>query len=213
MSIRVVYHVHARDDGSWEPVVREQAHGLLLSGLYAACDAVHCFVSGDPAAARAAAAFVASRGAKVCVACVPGDASHERLALHGLRGLVTPGDRVLYLHSKGVTKPGDERVADWRRMMEHFLVGGWRRCVELLDGQDLVGCNWRAEPRPHFSGNFWWARADHLLRLPESVGPEYCDPEFYVAAPPPGHAPPGVVCLHESGVDHYKTSYPPIVYE
>lgn len=208
MAVRVVYHVHAPAGGAWEPIVGEQVHGVLLSGLYDAAEAVHCFVSG-PDAAAAAAALRAS-GAKFAVErCEPADRSAERLALLGARTLVQPGDAVLYLHSKGVTKPGSAAVRDWRRMMERFLVGRHAECRRLLRTHDVVGCNWAAEPAPHFSGNFWWCRGDHFLALPEAIGPAHTDPEFHVGRRPGVR----VACVHSSGgVDHYGQRYPPAAY-
>ena len=29
---------------------------------------------------------------------------------------------------------------------------------------------YRATPKPHFAGNFWWARCDHVQNLPEPLG-------------------------------------------
>ena len=85
-----------------------------------------------------------------------------------------PQSLVYYFHCKGVTHPDSplkERIVRWRRLMEQFILTEWRDCVEaLLAGNVACGVNlkglddgmsWR-----HFSGNFWWARCDHINRLP-----------------------------------------------
>jgi len=61
----------------------------------------------------------------------------------------------------------------WRELMTTHVVGGWRECVALLDDHDAAGCYW-ATPQmypgfvvtPMFCGNFWWADAGYLARLP-----------------------------------------------
>ena len=32
---------------------------------------------------------------------------------------------------------------------------------------DVCGVDWRTDPVPHFSGNFWWANSDYLKTLPK----------------------------------------------
>jgi hypothetical protein len=86
-----------------------------------------------------------------------------------------PQSLVYYFHSKGVTHPESplkEKIIQWRVLMEQFLLTEWRDCVEaLLDGNVACGVNLQrvreyGAPWPHFSGNFWWARCDHINRLP-----------------------------------------------
>ena len=85
-----------------------------------------------------------------------------------------PQSLVYYFHCKGVTHPDSplkERIVRWRMLMEQFVLMEWRDRVEaLLFGNVACGVNlkglddgvsWR-----HFSGNFWWARCDHINRLP-----------------------------------------------
>lgn len=55
--------------------------------------------------------------------------------------------------------------ARWSLFMQYFLMkDAAQRCLELLDTYDAVGVDWE-EPQPgetftpHFSGNFWCARA------------------------------------------------------
>ena len=85
-----------------------------------------------------------------------------------------PQSLVYYFHCKGVTHPDSplkERIVRWRMLMEQFILIEWSDCVEaLLSGNVACGVNlkglddgvsWR-----HFSGNVWWARCDHINRLP-----------------------------------------------
>ncbi|NBQ17941.1 hypothetical protein EBU24_06515, partial [bacterium] len=30
------------------------------------------------------------------------------------------------------------------------------------------------------SGNFWWGNSQYIRTLPEHIGNEYCDPEFWI---------------------------------
>ena len=65
-----------------------------------------------------------------------------------------PGWNVLYLHSKGATKP-TEMNTRWRNCMMRNLVGNWRRCVEALDHFDSVGCHWLTPPMTPAPQHIW----------------------------------------------------------
>jgi hypothetical protein len=199
--IKVFYHVCATG-AAWETIVRDQMVKLHFSGLYDACGGVHCWISGEHASA--ARGVVLEHGRKVAVhACEPADASYERLTLLGMRRHVGPDDKLLYLHSKGVTKNNSTPVLHWRQYMEWHLVKHWRRCVDLLETVDAVGANHSAWPSSHYSGNFWWCTGRHFLRLPPSIGDAYLDPEMYVLS-----VPSQAVSLPCTEVDHYYYEYP-----
>ncbi len=79
---------------------------------------------------------------------------------------------VLYLHTKGVSAPGDPSKAQWRRAMQKLVVASWKENLSRLAVADIIGTSWQHNRDfPHFSGNFWMARADWLSRLQ--------DPRFY----------------------------------
>lgn len=181
-ALRVVYHICAT--GPWEGIVRDQLTKLVFSGLYECLAAVHCCISG-PEATRVPA-VVTEYGSKVRVEHVdPEDDTYERMTLTRMRQWVEPDDRVLYIHTKGVTKPDSLCVYHWRFFMEYYLVHRWRECVSALDGgAHVVGVMFRARPHPHFSGNFWWCTGAHALRLPRDIGPGYTDPEMHVLSIP-----------------------------
>lgn len=97
-----------------------------------------------------------------------------------------PGGLVLYTHDKGswrdsfivdkdtgkaVSRDGINLV--WRGSMIDRLIGAWASRVEDLQTFDLAGLYWiTPENEPgwatysYFAGNFWWARADYLAKLP-----------------------------------------------
>lgn len=119
---------------------------------------------------------------------------------------------VLYFHSKGVTKSSIEaHMRCWRDYMSYFLIENMPRCLgHLAEGADAVGVDYRfgdyrRNPEPHFSGNFWWTTCKHLRTLEQ-----------------PTHAPEMWVCsrdggnyhsLHDSKENLYHRIYPRSSYE
>ena len=76
-----------------------------------------------------------------------------------------PRAKVLYMHTKGSTNPGDENRHHLFLSMLHFNVGLYNQSLGLLDaGWDTSGFRllknhgWPT----HYSGNFWWASAEKL---------------------------------------------------
>ncbi len=112
--------------------------------------------------------------------------------------------RILYLHTKGASHPRPSLyVADWRRLMLHFLVERHDEALATLATADAAGCNLSDEPRRHFSGNFWWANATYLKTLPPVPAGDRHEAEWWMLS---GN---GVRAnsLHNSGVDHYRKPY------
>jgi len=75
---------------------------------------------------------------------------------------------ILYLHSKGVTNPSPP-VNSWVDYMEYFNIEKWEKMVCLLEtGNNTAGCQFLDIKREclHYSGNFWWARADWVITRP-----------------------------------------------
>lgn len=76
---------------------------------------------------------------------------------------------VLYIHSKGISHPDSIiPITDWRHYLNYWMIEKWEDCIKLLDDDiSVVGTNWSSDPHSHFSGNFWWARTDHIKTLPD----------------------------------------------
>lgn len=112
-------------------------------------------------------------------------ALYERFTLLGLRKIIKPEDKFLYIHSKGISRMKldiYENCRDWRTFLEYILIGKHEKCIEKLNEYDVVGTNYisRIDNEPHYSGNFWWANAKYYLTLPHTIGDKYLDPEFYI---------------------------------
>ena len=89
--------------------------------------------------------------------------------------------------------------------MQYFVLKEHHVCLRLLEESfDLCGVDFLTSPLPHYSGNFWWARAAYYLKLPALIGDEYLAPEMYVASGYPRHA-----ALWESENNMYMIEYPP----
>ena len=179
MRIAVYYHCFAVD--GWEEVLGEFCEALHLSGLDRE---MHeglkiGVVTPDDDVWNLVADFVEDR--------VPLDMAwraKEGWEQHTLKQLwmdmVNPDhvlygiDAVLYCHTKGIT---DRRPFQdtWRRSMTIGVVERWRACVEKIErGYDTVGCHWltpqsyrQIVSSPFYGGNFWWAKADYIRKLPE----------------------------------------------
>jgi len=83
---------------------------------------------------------------------------------------------VFYLHNKGVThlRKGaiNFAVRDWREYMMFFLFERWRLCANsLTHGAAACGVDQKRVNGNylHYSGNFWWARCDHVVRIRNNI--------------------------------------------
>jgi hypothetical protein len=109
---------------------------------------------------------------------------------------------VLYLHGKGVTRPRSRTVRDWVALMQHFLIDRHEETRRALAAHDTVGVNFSTQVAPHYSGNFWWARADHLRARPPAPT-DRRGPEFWLLGGPAVHAAE----VFRSDVNHYERRF------
>ena len=165
----VFYHVAAMN--TWRSVVTEQVRLLAHVGL----TAVTIGLLGDADDAATVTALAARHGVTATIGFQRPDLSLAELPTLSLLyqwGRCQPaGATVLYLHTKGVSRPADRGRQAWRRLMQRHVVGDWRANVGYLTegvrgGADLVGVNWIESPAmPYFAGNVWMARADWVAGL------------------------------------------------
>jgi hypothetical protein len=75
----------------------------------------------------------------------------------------------LYIHTKGVTYPGNEAGKHWLDYMNHYDIVKWRESLSRLKhGYDLCGVKLldTAQVAPiHYSGNFFWFDSEYVKTL------------------------------------------------
>lgn len=82
-----------------------------------------------------------------------------------------PGAYICYIHTKGITKPNRPDAATWRQTLNYWVLYKYKLCLEQLEqGADTTGCRFwefvlRGKKFPHYSGNFWWAKANYIASL------------------------------------------------
>jgi hypothetical protein len=168
----IVYHVFCT--GPWEEIVNDQLTKLKDSGLYDAVDIAYVTVN-DLEGNQEKLYNIFSKYPKFNIdyrttngAEAPGIRKVYDLCKEN------PKLKVLYFHAKGVsnrykTVENKEELSElkiqgsksWRNCMEHFLIDGWKDCVNKLKDHDLV-CTTYTES--WVWGNFWWANSDFISR-------------------------------------------------
>jgi predicted SAM-dependent methyltransferase len=163
--INCVYHVAAM--GNWQEVVTEQLALAARVGL----QFMHCTFVGTgldwllKEAKRHGVALTIDRSD-------PNIMHYETFAFLCIERLAKESNKpILYWHTKGVSVPGHAGKRRWRLLMQRLLIEPWRENLRFLDNFNAVGVNWRNFGSvPHFSGNFWLARASWIRSLPDYVG-------------------------------------------
>jgi hypothetical protein len=201
--IKLFYHLCCFD--CTPKIVEDQIVKILFSGAYETMDEILCFLVGQPGPMEECKRILLKSGSKFkIVEEGPNDTTYERFTLEKIHKYVEDTDKFLYLHTKGVTKPNHSNVKDWKNLMEYACLVKHKKCIDLLDTHHTVGVNWKTSPVPHYSGNIWWTTGKYLKSLPPKVGPEYCDPEFWI-----GLNNPKMACIwNTEPFDHYKQAYP-----
>ncbi len=153
--LKVFYHIACM--GNWREVVAEQLAMLKRADLHPAA-----FVLGT-----------SEEVAEVSELCeVIGSTPHIEDCETPTLGKVweyakaNPDAAVIYLHTKGVSKPECEGRVYWRRLMALSVIERWKKNLDHLRSYDFVGVGWMSNHEHHFfCGNFWMARCDWLAQL------------------------------------------------
>lgn len=104
----------------------------------------------------------------------------EKFAINEFRRHIKDEAYVFYFHSKGVSHSLEEKkFHNWRKILDYYTIKQWKLNLKLLLRHAVVGCFLCKYPTYHFSGNFWWARTEYLMKLP-NCGNRYLSPEMWI---------------------------------
>lgn len=204
LPMKTVGFLHSYTRNGDYSTLEELLDSIESSGLLLWLDRLYIINVGDEVALGGAVQDVA--GPIRLINRTPYAAPGERLTLDLVACFASfhPEANILYLHTKGASHPQRTGpVDDWRALMVHVVVERFAECLAGLEHHDVVGCELLRAPHPHFSGNFWWARADYLRSLPAVPVVGRSDAEWWVLS---GEAP-RALSLHDSGVNHYDERY------
>lgn len=161
-------------------VIAQQMQALAESRLLVEADEVHIGVNGDDSDVQMVRLFMPRQSVQFIAHGI--GSTTEITTLKLLREWLSNHSdwHVLYHHTKGASCPTELNEA-WLDCMETACVRNWRRCVaDLKRGSDVCGCHWLTPENhlglvksPFFGGNFWWAKAQYLLRLPPLPEPKW----------------------------------------
>jgi hypothetical protein len=91
---------------------------------------------------------------------------------------------ILYLHTKGVSKPNNKNIESWTEFLSYFNIDLWQDRLNELDKFDCTGVDLKGNPQDieshpslwgwgkaplHYSGNFWWSKSTHIQKLPRPI--------------------------------------------
>jgi hypothetical protein len=191
MKIEVFYHICAKSGLDSLSIIEEQLSVIRNSEIYEKMDKINCCLVGDDKTNFILLFQKIPRyGDKFKIVKTGlNDNSYERFTLNYMKDNIVEDGYYLYLHSKGVTKPQNENIKDWRKCMEYFLIKRGNKCLQKLDeGYETVGIMkhpWA--PYPHYSGNFWWANGKYLRKLfsEKQIPSDYTGPEMFLMSSQP----------------------------
>ena len=192
--------------GNWKDVVLEQQKKIYQSGLYEKAEKIFCGVVGP-------IDFQLSPEKSEKFEIVYSSENVEEYEFPTLAFMYdfckkNLDAQIFYIHTKGVSNLGSRPRRDWRRVLEYFIIERFEDCLNELQKVDIVGINWREGPQrritPHFSGNFWWARASHIAFLPNFLDETVrFNAEFWI-----GRSYALAAELFNTGVRHHAELYP-----
>lgn len=186
--IFIVYHVAIMRN--WETIVKEQMEILNVSGLGQESTRIYVQLTG----VKDSAHFMSIKKhfehlpfySKMNFRSFKKLEVYENPSIRQVQvtARTKPNAKIFYFHTNGVYQ-GEKNVGtnyfhkgywtpeqlgniqQWRRFMEFFTITKWKDCIKYLETYDCCGTDWvknRNGVSFHFSGNFWWANADYILR-------------------------------------------------
>jgi hypothetical protein len=181
----IIIYIHVCQKLNWHISFNKIMDAIIESGLYDNCKEIRLGIVNDHGQVHDSPRL---NDPKISTIFYNHSSLYERATLlHMKKSSETDHAQYLYCHTKGIKhldgSSGEHTkqcVMDWVDLMIHFNIYKWRTANQKLLTHDIYGCEFFNEPQMHFSGNFWWANSDYIKTLPQTIGNEYWDPEFWI---------------------------------
>lgn len=159
---KIIVFVHVATIGNYQEVVNEIFNSLNKTNLINKADSINICVVGD-------GELNIPTNWNIKISQISDINIGEFYTLKQIethcKNTIT-NDKILYVHTKGVTWPNNECINDWRKYMLYFNVEQHEQAVTELKNYDTYGVDLVTEPTKHYSGNFWWGNSNHIKKLP-----------------------------------------------
>ena len=172
-----VYHIMLGH--GWQSLAQAQFRSLKSSGLLDASNKlfVSC-ITTEHGNEQDLKAVLNSQKVEI-ISSTDNQKRYEYPALEFIKQLCDSEDCfVYYFHSKGISYQAIDssdrlfrsfcrKIVAWREMLEYFIFNKWHVAVNVLATEYDTYSAYRWPPRNYtmYSGNFWWATAEHIRRL------------------------------------------------
>ncbi|TCP69078.1 hypothetical protein [Baia soyae] len=188
-----VCFMHAWAVNNWAEIVDSQLKRLCSSGLYQKFDAIFLNIVtdqiDDTSGIEAGLERLGIDKYDDILQYVIKPDGHECEKstlwwLHHYSTVNKQNVRALYLHTKGVRHNGqwsESNVADWRNLLETFLIDHHSLALECLDKVDACSLQFTTNPFPCYAGNFWWVNSYHVKGLNPDIH-AVCPANHYLAS-------------------------------
>jgi hypothetical protein len=190
-------YIHITCIHHYQEVIQKMIDKMKMSGLYKEIKEIRISLIGDNC-------FELDEKMKIIYTGKLGE--YENKTINEIN-VDDENEPILYLHSKGVTKPNNLFIKDWTDLMTYYLIEQWKICIEGLKYYDTVGVNLNPEPKLHYSGNMWWTTMKHLKNIGKLNYQSYLDSEMYICKKGKH------LCLWNSKINHYHNHYPLELYK
>ena len=188
--------------GNYLEIVNNHLHKLINSGLYDASDEILCFICLE----TDECINLLRKYKKIKIISTK-ENLYEKFAINNFKNYISGDYYLYYMHSKSVTRE-EECYNDWLYLCDYFTIQKWRLSLELLNYYDCVGTNLKNFPKKHFSGNYWWAKSEHINTLPNIID-GYLSCEMYICS----NMKTNYVSIYQSYVNHGDTNFPASIYD
>ena len=178
-NIPIHIFIHVCMIENWENILSEQLNTIRNSGLYNICEKIHFGLLGNINNYN----NPIFNDNKFNILYI--DSRINLYEIHTINFIkyfcsnINYEVYILYIHTKGVRKAGNENVTmSWRKMMQYFLIENYNHCINNLNIYDTLGNNIvnlhcfdineicvNKNHSYHYSGNFWWSKKSYIDKL------------------------------------------------
>ena len=213
----IIGYIHICQKGKWKYSLQLILNGIINSGLYDNIKEIRCGILTETGTIIQDEIFNIP---KIKIIYIGYSNEYERPTLLHMKESANTDDintKYFYFHTKGLRwfdTPKEKFIIDWIKLLIYWNIEKWKDAILKLEQYDTYGCNYyiKDDSNPsHYSGNFFWVKNAYLKLLPDSIGNNYNDPEFWICKSNPNYY--NAYSSGLEGMGHYINLFPEYIYK